>query len=933
MEMKSPSPCPNTVTVRRNPLRRARATPSSAVPLPISLASSSPSVPSDIPAFPSHDILSIDLPQNPKPDLATLPPSPKKDSLSENLKVYLRIRPLITHHESRKNAKNGDQTSKFKNAWPKNPRSKNISKAKVKKNSEICFTVNDSHSVTLCPPLAMQDVKRIKSEVYEGFSHVFSTDSSQNEVYEKMVNPMVEDFLRGKSGMLAALGPSGSGKTHTMFGSPREPGIVPLALCRIFSQTEGSGTQSSRTFYLSMFEIYSEKGKSERMLDLSQEGGDLFMQNSTIRGLHETIINDCQQAQSLIALGMIKRATAMTDSNNQSSRSQCIINIRSGSKKVDGEVDGQLNIASLTIVDLAGAEREKRTGNQGARLLESNFINNTSMVFGLCLRSLLEHQKNPKKPFQKHFQSSLILTVKSGEDDYLDASFLLRQAAPYMKIKFNSTEEQSNSIYNKRHIQTFPRIEQLKRMKFSGLEACVVGEGKVMEGTNFTKKVVEKIPREEVKPKKVMVPYRKIIHLEADDGVPLKEDCTEFDSERKNKIMQDFSKALWNVLKEYKKNLEVAEIEIHNLRESLTNEKARSFELENELKDFKLGCSCWKEASAAVSVIEAVGFVENISPESKGYQSYDVQQVNREASSLNLKESEQIDNDTVYDTNVRGIDVAIAASVGVESLEDQCCQTCENSIKNADDGEDFCEHSNGNFEDDEDLKDLKEVDRTNTQCDTEATDLKLKGFEEIDNEQSSDGIVRSSGVVTAPCVGAENYVERCCQNYRSSTENFDGGEDSIDLEDMRQEDSCSIDKRIGSGHLDSMVSSSHLHIILSDDTSSSLQNEESKKCLDPPIIFKDDVACAYVCDVEELEKEPLPCCKPINAEKPKRRLLPASSILLRDISGLDFEDDNDKSKVSRLKKKLAADETKRTQGSISLLRLLKQSSSSVVKLL
>ncbi len=42
------------------------------------------------------------------------------------------------------------------------------------------------------------------------------------------------------------------------------------------------------------------------------------------------------------------------------SRSQCIINISNVVNKAD-EVD---NNAVLTIVDLAGAEREKRTGNQ-----------------------------------------------------------------------------------------------------------------------------------------------------------------------------------------------------------------------------------------------------------------------------------------------------------------------------------------------------------------------------------------------------------------------------------------------------------------------------------------------------------------------------------------------------------------------------------------
>ncbi|GMP81659.1 hypothetical protein CsSME_00036295 [Camellia sinensis var. sinensis] len=42
----------------------------------------------------------------------------------------------------------------------------------------------------------------------------------------------------------------------------------------------------------------------------------------------------------------------------------CIINIRSAPNKINEEVDLQSDSVVLTIVDLAGAEREKRTGNQ-----------------------------------------------------------------------------------------------------------------------------------------------------------------------------------------------------------------------------------------------------------------------------------------------------------------------------------------------------------------------------------------------------------------------------------------------------------------------------------------------------------------------------------------------------------------------------------------
>lgn len=46
------------------------------------------------------------------------------------------------------------------------------------------------------------------------------------------------------------------------------------------------------------------------------------------------------------------------------SRSQCVINITCGPKNTDGVAEHEPNNAVLTIVDLAGAEREKKTGNQ-----------------------------------------------------------------------------------------------------------------------------------------------------------------------------------------------------------------------------------------------------------------------------------------------------------------------------------------------------------------------------------------------------------------------------------------------------------------------------------------------------------------------------------------------------------------------------------------
>ncbi|KAG5033799.1 hypothetical protein JHK87_008709 [Glycine soja] len=290
--------CPGTITVRRNPPRRSRTTPKT--------TPQSSHLPKIVP-FPNDDVLSAQTPEIPST------PLPKPEN--ENLKVFLRIRPLPSSPVQAPRVRP-------KSVWPQNPAKKIApapgAKISKNKNPSACITVNDSQSVTLSTPVSSKESKRIKSETYGGFSHVFSSDSSQFQVYERMVKPLVEEFLRGRSGMLAALGPSGSGKTYTVFGTPRDPGMVPLALRHIFEDTEPHAIQASRTFYMSIFEICSERGNAEKLFDLLSDGSEISMQQSTVKGLKEVIISNTEQAESLIAQATLKRATAMTNTNSQS---------------------------------------------------------------------------------------------------------------------------------------------------------------------------------------------------------------------------------------------------------------------------------------------------------------------------------------------------------------------------------------------------------------------------------------------------------------------------------------------------------------------------------------------------------------------------------------------------------------------------------------
>ncbi|KAL3012859.1 hypothetical protein AAZX31_06G021900 [Glycine max] len=826
--------CPGTITVRRNPPRRARATPQT-TPQSFHLPEIAP--------FPNDDVLSAA--QTPE-----IPPTPLPKPENKNLKVFLRIRPLPSSPVQAPRVRP-------KSAWPQNPVKKNApppgAKISKNKNPAACLTVNDSQSVTLSTPVSSKESKRIKSETYGGFSHVFSSDSSQFQVYERMMKPLVEEFLRGRSGMLAALGPSGSGKTHTVFGTPRDPGMVPLALRHIFEDTEPHAIQASRTFYMSIFEICSERGKAEKLFDLLSDGSEISMQQSTVKGLKEVIISNTELAESLIAQATLKRATAMTNTNSQSSRSQCIINIRDVPPKCKGVINPKSNGASLTIIDLAGAEREKRTGNQGTRLLESNFINNTLMVFGLCLRSLLEHQKNRKKPLQKHFQSSmltrylrdylegkkrmsLILTAKSGEEDYLDTSYLLRQASPYMQIKYNEVEP-SNIVSKKRHYQASsimdntklsPLSEHLKRMRL------------VTEHTdqNDEKNVEER--------KTVMEDASTLCKLESSSSVTFKPECdSQVQSERGHIIMQNFAKVIWNVLKQYNSKLKVAEMEIESLKESIGYEKKKYLELETHLNEFKACCTCCKR-----------GKIKN-DPE--------------DCSSVDLDQPHNWEQEETFHAQ----------------------SSSEPSV--------------GQFDEEEPI-----LVTSCMQLDSENSDREVLSLSKPEHQSALQESfhARSSSEATLDQSDEEPTLDTSCSR--------------LDSEKSDREISTSLLK-------------AEYHNAFGVEAGSKIPNESfvsssltKDDILDP--LSPQDVSSTKTRNLVGDSRGKIGVDSSRKPPKPKRTLVPSSSMLSRDLSTFDLCDESEKLKGNRGTRKLPAPDPKRSNGSISLLHLLQSRKSNLHRL-
>lgn len=78
------------------------------------------------------------------------------------------------------------------------------------------------------------------------FDKVFGMYSTQDEVFDQIVRPIVDETLAGFNCTIFAYGQTGTGKTHTMEGdiqSEENAGIVPRSVKAILEQLESSGAE------------------------------------------------------------------------------------------------------------------------------------------------------------------------------------------------------------------------------------------------------------------------------------------------------------------------------------------------------------------------------------------------------------------------------------------------------------------------------------------------------------------------------------------------------------------------------------------------------------------------------------------------------------------------------------------------------------------
>ncbi|VFQ58674.1 unnamed protein product [Cuscuta campestris] len=240
------------------------------------------------------------------------------------------------------------------------------------------------------------------------FDKVFNSNSTQEDVFQSVGIPFVKDALAGYNTSLLAYGQTGSGKTYTLFGPPSAmvespsinglQGLVPRIFQMLFSniQSEHESSDSKQISYqcrCSFLEIYNERigdllDPMQRDLKIKDDAKNGFY----VENLTEEYVSTYEDVTQILIKGLSSRKVGSTGVNSKSSRSHVVFTciIESWGKENSSKCFGSSKTSRITLVDLAGFERNLREDAGKQYVTEGKFLKKSTSQLGRLVNILTE---------------------------------------------------------------------------------------------------------------------------------------------------------------------------------------------------------------------------------------------------------------------------------------------------------------------------------------------------------------------------------------------------------------------------------------------------------------------------------------------------------------------------------------------------------------
>lgn len=200
-------------------------------------------------------------------------------------------------------------------------------------------------------------------------------------------------------------------------------GVIPRLLSGVFRRgkkimkdSEGNTTVKVS---LSYYEIYNDKVfdlleppelRTPSGLPLRAEASG----RTVVAGLSERACEDLRDFEKMYIESNNNRVTAATKLNAHSSRSHAILRV-----KITQTTDGMIRESTVSAIDLAGSEDNRRTDNGKERLVESAAINKSLFVLSQCIDAISRGDK--RIPYR---ESKMTRILSLGQNNGITVMFL-----------------------------------------------------------------------------------------------------------------------------------------------------------------------------------------------------------------------------------------------------------------------------------------------------------------------------------------------------------------------------------------------------------------------------------------------------------------------------------------------------------------------------
>ena len=356
------------------------------------------------------------------------------------------------------------------------------------------------------------------------FDYVGDENTTQNDIFEQCGKKICDYSLEGYNGTIFAYGQTGSGKTYTLLGknitntiknknnninntsnikkiesediemkddsnlndsiseftydqNDENIGLFPRILYYLFKNSSKCKNEENKfLFKISYLEIYRDNiidllhTDNKEKVQLSDINGVLYLKNLRILK-----ISSPEEAIKYIIDGNQFRHSASTLMNEESSRSHAIISIyiENNLLKVN-----KIKKSVFHIIDLAGSERQQKTGTTGDRTKEAGSINKSLLNLSIVINNIIKNIK--QIPYRDSIlthilrdslggnaKTSIIATISKLDRNLDETKCTLAFAQNAKKIKNNAiiNEELSGNSKNwkEKYLLIFKELSDLKK--------------------------------------------------------------------------------------------------------------------------------------------------------------------------------------------------------------------------------------------------------------------------------------------------------------------------------------------------------------------------------------------------------------------------------------------------------------------------------------